>query len=257
MSSAVSDTPASVDDAALTPGPVHWTRIPKIDQRIAWWTIPIFYNLFGLIFVLLTRVMPPPRPDVGPAQIVEFFHANSLGIRIGFAILMVAIGFTGVANGLIALQIKRMSVSPVFAYGYIASLVVGALPGCVIPAFAFVAATFRDRDPEIVVMLYDWCLLSFVGSLGCFVAQNAVLALAIFLDKNNVLPKWLAYMSIWMIVTELLAAPVFVFKSGPVAWNGSISFWIGTMVFVVWEVCIIFLLHQTIKNQSPDELIQD
>jgi hypothetical protein len=166
-----------------------WTRIPKIDQRIAWWTIPIFYNLFGLIFVVLTRVMPPPRPDVGPAQIVDFFHAHSLTIRIGFAILMVAIGFTGVANGLIALQIKRMSVSPVFAYCYVASLVVGAIPGCVLPAFAFVAAAFRpDRDPDIMVMLYDWCLLSFVGSLGCFVAQNTVLALAIFLDRNDVLP---------------------------------------------------------------------
>ena len=127
-----------------------------------------------------------------------------------------------------------MSVAPVFAYGYIASLVVGAIPGCVIPGFAFVAATFRpDRDPDLIVMLYDWCLLSYVGSLGCFVTQNMVLALAIFLDRNDVLPKWLAYMSIWMIVTELLAAPVFVFKSGPLAWNGSISFWLGTVVFVV------------------------
>jgi hypothetical protein len=84
-----------------------------------------------LIFVVLTRVMPPPRPDVGPAQIVDFFHVHSLTIRIGFAILMVVVGFTAAANGLIALQIKRMSVAPVFAYGYIASLVVGAIPGCV------------------------------------------------------------------------------------------------------------------------------
>ncbi len=241
--------------AAVAP---HWTRIPKIDQRIAWWTIPIFYNIFGLIFVVLTRVMPPPRPDVGPEQIVAFFHDHSLTIRIGFGILMLVIGFTAVANGLIALLIKRMSVAPVFAYGYIASLVVGAIPGCVLPAFAFVAATFRpDRDPEIMVMLYDWCLLSFVGSLGCFATQNMVLALAIFLDRNEIFPKWLAYMSIWMIVTELLAGPVFIFKSGPLAWNGSISFWMGTAVFVLWEVCIIWLMRTAINRQSPDERIQD
>lgn len=249
---------ADAPTAPLAQEPVHWTRIPKIDQRIAWWTIPIFYNLFGLIFVVLTRVMPPPRPDVGPTQIVEFFTAHSLTIRIGFGILMVVVGFTGVANGLIALQIKRMSVAPVFAYGYMASLVVGAIPGCVLPGFAFVAASFRpDRDPEIMVMLYDWCLLSYVGSLGCFATQNMVLALAIFLDRNDILPKWLAYMSIWMIVTELLAAPVFVFEAGPVAWNGSISFWMGTAVFVTWEVCIIWLLYRAIKRQPADELIQD
>jgi hypothetical protein len=235
-----------------------WTRRPKIDQFIAWWTIPVFYNLFGLIFVVLTRVMPPPRPDITQGQIVAFFENHSLMIRIGFAMLMFFIGFASVANGLIAVQIKRMSISPVFAYAYIGSLVVGGLPGCLIPAFAFVAGALRpDRSPDIMMLLYDWCLLSYVGSLGCFCTQNMVLALAIFLDKNEILPKWLAYMSIWMIVTELLAGPVFVFNSGPLAWNGSISFWIGTAVFVVWEICVIRLLYVAIKKQPPTEQTQD
>ncbi|OBC01073.1 hypothetical protein A5784_02350 [Mycobacterium sp. 852013-50091_SCH5140682] len=235
-----------------------WTRRPKVDQWICWWTIPVFYNIFGLIFVVLTRVMPPPRPDVGPDQVVAFFTEHSLSIRIGFGLLMIFIGFTGFANGLIAFQIKRMSVAPVFAYSYIASLAVGAVPGCLFAAFAFVAAAYRpDRDPDLTALLYDLGLLSFVGSLGCFATQNMVLALAIFLDRNDVLPKWLAYMSIWMIVTELLAGPVFVFKSGPLAWNGSISFYVGTVVFVVWEICIIYLLYRTIKEQAPDERVQD
>jgi hypothetical protein len=251
--SAVAAAPVVTEKAAPA-----WTRRPKIDQWICWWTIPIFYNLFGLIFVVLTRVMPPPRPDITSEQIVAFFETHSLTIRIGFALLMFFIGFASVANGLIALQIKRMSVSPVFAYAYIGSLVVGGLPGCLLPAFAFVAGAFRpDRDPQIMVMLYDWCLLSFVGSLGCFCTQNMVLALAIFLDKNDILPKWLAYISIWMIVTELLASPVFIFKSGPLAWNGSISFYVGTAVFVVWEFAIIRLLYAAIKKQSPAEQIQD
>ncbi|MGH3676112.1 MAG: hypothetical protein ACRDU5_10315, partial [Mycobacterium sp.] len=126
MSGAVSAPAAPTVTGSARPA---WTRIPKIDQRICWWTIPIFYNIFGLIFVVLARVMPPPRPDITQEQIVAFFETHSLTIRIGFALLMFFIGFTGVANGLIALQIKRMSVSPVFAYSYIAALVVGALPG--------------------------------------------------------------------------------------------------------------------------------
>jgi hypothetical protein len=251
---------ASAAGASTAVGDDHrrWTQESKIDQWICWWTIPIFYNVFGLIFVALTRVMPPPRPDVGPAEIVEFFQVHSLTIRIGFGLLMIAVGFTGVANGLIAVQIKRMSVTPVFAYAYIAALAVGAVPGCLFAAFAFLAAAFRpDRDPQITVLLYDLGLLSFVGSLGCFATQNMVLALAIFLDKNGVFPKWLAYMSIWMIVTELLAGPVFIFKAGPLAWNGSISFWMGTAIFVVWEICIIRLLYSAIKRQPPDEQIHD
>ncbi|GAS92611.1 hypothetical protein [Mycolicibacterium brisbanense] len=251
----MSSTTTVLDTRSATPA---WTRRPKIDQWICWWTIPVFYLIFGLIFVVLTRVMPPPRPDARPDQIVLFFAEHSLSIRIGFGLLMIFIGFTGFANGLIAFQIKRMSVAPVFAYSYIASLAVGAVPGCLFAAFAFVAAAYRpDRDPDLIALLYDLGLLSFVGSLGCFATQNMVLALAIFLDRNDVLPKWLAYMSIWMIVTELLAGPVFVFKSGPLAWNGSISFYVGTVVFVVWETCIIYLLYQTITKQAPDARVQD
>lgn len=251
MSSVIQAPPAAGGD-------VNRGRSKNLDQLICWWTIPVFYNIFGLIFVVLTRVMPPPRPDITQEQMVAFFADNRLTIQIGFALLMFFVGFTSVANALIALQIKRMSVSPVFAYGYIVSLAVGAVPGCLFAAFAFLAAAFRpDRDPEIIAMLYDLALLSFVGSLGCFVAQNAVLALAIFLDRNDIFPKWFAYMCIWMIVTELLAGPVFVFRSGPLAWNGSISFYMGTAIYVTWQVCILRLLYTAIKNQRPDEVVQD
>ncbi|MEV4241483.1 MULTISPECIES: hypothetical protein [Nocardia] len=238
--------------------PRSYSQRGKVDQLVCWWTLPVFYNLFGLVFVVLTRVMPPPRPDVTTDQMVDFFDDHATTIKIGFVILMVVMGFAGIANGLIALQIKRMSVSPVFAYAYIGALAVGAVPGCLMPAFFFLTATFRtDRDPQIIALLYDLGFLSFVGSLGCFATQCMVLAIAIFLDKNDVFPKWFAYISIWMIVTEILAAPVFVFKSGPFAWNGSISFWVGTAIFAGWQVCMITLLRRTINLQSVDEQIQD
>ncbi|GAA5054615.1 hypothetical protein [Nocardia callitridis] len=221
-----------------------------LDQWICWCSIPIFYLLFGLIFVVLTRVMPPPRPDATTAQIVTFFQDNAIGIRIGFALLVAIIGFTAMANGLIAFQIKRMSVSPVFAYAYIGALAVGAVPGCLFASFAFVTATFRpDRDPEILRLLYELGLLSFVGSLGCFATQCTVLALAIFLDHHRIFPVWLAYISLWMVVTEILAGPVFVFESGPLSWNGSISFWLGTAIFVGWEFSMIILLRRAIARR--------
>lgn len=217
-----------------------------------------FYTLFGLIFVPLTRVMPPPRPDVTAAQMGHFLHQHAVTIQIGFALLMVIIGFAGVTNGIVAFEIKRMSVSPVFAYAYLGTLAVGALPGCLMAAISFLAAVFRpDRDPQIVALLYDLTFLSFVGSLGCFSAAYLVFAIAILLDTNGVFPKWLGYISIWQIVTELLAAPVFIFRSGPLAWNGSISFWMGTAIFGFWEVCLIVLLKIAVERQPVGELVQD
>lgn len=230
----------------------------KTDQWICWWSIPIFYNLFGLIFVALTRVMPPPSPALSTVQIVAFFHDHALTIKIGFTLLMIVIGFASWANGLVAFQMKRMSVGSVWAYAYIAALAVGALPGCIFAAFSFLTAVYRpDRDPHILVLLYDMGLLMFIGSLGCFSTMYLVFALAILLDKNKIFPKWLAYVSIWQIVTEVLAAPVFIFRHGPFAWNGAISFWQGTVIFVVWEACVIVMLRKAIQEQPLGEPIQD
>jgi hypothetical protein len=237
-------------------------RVPhrdgKLDLWICWWILPVFYTLFGLIFVLLTRVMPPPRPGLSVEQINAFFHAHSLTIKIGFALLMVVIGFGGITNGLVAYQMKRMSVSPVFAYAYIATLAVAAIPGCLFAAFSFLTAVFRpDRDPHLVALLYDVGLLTFIGSLGCFATNYLVFALAIFLDKNNIFPKWLAYMAVWQIVTEVLAAPVFIFRKGAFAWNGAISFYEGTAIFAIYLSCLIMLLRKAIERQPVPEHVQD
>jgi hypothetical protein len=230
----------------------------KRDLWICWWIVPVFYLLFAVIFVPLTRVMPPPRPGLTTVQIVHFFHAHATTIKIGFALLMVVIGFGSFTNGLVAFQMTRMSVKPVFAYGYIATLAVGALPGCLFAAFCFLAAVFRpDRDPHTLVLLYDMGLLTFIGSLGCFATNYLVLTLAILMDKNRIFPKWLGYMGIWQIVTEVLALPVFIFRKGAFAWNGAISFYEGTIIFAVFLTCLILLLRKAIQQQPTGELVLD
>ena len=227
-----------------------------LDLWACWWVFPPFYTLFGIIFVPLTRVMPPPSPAKSTAQIVLFFHAHALTIQIGFSVLMLAIGGGSVLNGLVAYQMRRMTIDPVFAYTYIATLAVGAIPGCLFCAFSFLAATFRpDRDPHLIALCYDLGLLTFVGSLGCFATQYLIFAIAIFLDRNKIFPTWLAYISIWQVVTELVAIPVFIFTGGPFAWNGAISFWEGTALFGVYIACLIMAVRKAIERQQPGERV--
>ena len=78
-------------------------------------------------------------------------------------------------------------------------------------------------------------------------------AIAIFYDRNEIFQKWLAYISIWQIVTEIIATPVFILKAGPFAWNGSISFWMGTVVFGIWLMCVITFLKKATELQPADE----
>jgi hypothetical protein len=99
--------------------------------------------------------------------------------------------------------------------------------------------------------------MTFVGSLGCFTTQYLVLAIAILLDRNKVLPNWLAYVALWQIVTEIVAAPLFVFDDGPFAWDGSISFYEGTAIFVVYQAGIIVLLRKAVVAAPAGERVQD
>ncbi len=223
----------------------------KPDVRLMTWFFPIWYGVFGVIICVLARVTPPPRPDVTAADKVAFFVEHGLTIKIGFCLLLILLGGAAMTNGLVAYQIKRMSVGSVFAYGYIGGMGVGALPGFLLVSVCFLTAAFRpDRDPELISLLYDLGMLSYNGSLGCFTAAYLVFAIAILYDKNNIFPAWFAYVTIWQIITEVIATQMFVFQSGPFAWNGSIAFWWAVVVFSVWLSALIVLLRQALKREE-------
>lgn len=225
----------------------------KPDVRLVCWFFPAWYAVFGVIICVLARVTPPPRPDVTDAGKLAFFVDNGLTIQIGFTLLLVLLGGAAVTNGLVAYHMMRMSVGKVFAYGYLGGMGVGALPGFLLVAVCFLTATLRaDRDPEVVGMLYDLGMLSYNGSLGCFSVAYLVFAIAILYDKNEIFPKWFAYVSVWQIVTEVIATQMFLTYSGPFAWNGSVAFWLAVVVFSVWLGALIVLLRKATASEPVD-----
>jgi hypothetical protein len=238
------------DQPAEAPGK---GRGGKPDVWLVYWIFPGFYAVFGVIICLLTRVTPPPRPDVTAADKVAFFTQHGTTIQIGFGILLILLGGAAVTNGIIAYHMKRMSVGSVFAYGYIGGMGVGALPGFLLITACFLAAVYRpDRDPELQSLLYDLGMLSYNGSLGCFSAAYFALAIAILYDKNEIFPRWFAYVSIWQIITEVIATQMFVFDAGPFAWNGSLAFWWSVVVFSIWLCALIALLEKATAREPSD-----
>jgi hypothetical protein len=230
-------------------------RSPKLDQWICYWSIPFFYTVFGLIFVLFARIMPPQSPTPSAEEVLAYMTAPKL--PLGMALLALSLGLASLASGVIVVQMKRMEgVSPVLPYAYLTALAVAGVPGCLFPGFVFALGAFRpEYSPQIQQMLYDLGFLSFVGSLGVFVIQYLMFAIAIFLDRRAIFPKWLGYLTIWALVTELVAVPIWITRTGPFAWDGLLSFWLGTAIFVGWEFCMCVCLYRAIKNQPLEELI--
>ena len=228
-------------------------RNRKLDQWIAFWTVPFFFNLFGIVFVPLSWMMPPRSPGSSSSEIVDFMQSHNL--LIACAVLTLSFGLAPLSNAVYLIQIKRMSVSPVFRYSVMVGSMTGAIVGMLFPMFCFGLGAFRSGyDPSILALLYDFGYLAYIGSLGCFCVMWMAFGLAIILDRNDVLPKWLGYYTVWQYVTELMAAPVWISTSGPFAWNGLMTFWFAMVLYVSWQIIVYVCIFRAIKNQPDDDL---
>jgi hypothetical protein len=222
------------------------------DQRVYYWMVPLFFALFGIIFVPLGRVMPPPDPNMTVVETARFLHDHAYTMQVGFVLLIVVMGLFNLMNGLYAVHLKRTTFGQTFTYMFLASQAVGVVNGCLWPAICLLTAALRpDRSPDVLVLLYDMSFLSFIGTLGCFATAYLALIFAVLSDRNGIFPRWFAYVSIWNLVTEIVAAPIFFFQQGVFAWNGAISFWVDTIVYVVWQNAVFIVLFKAIKNQTP------
>jgi hypothetical protein len=229
----------------------HWRHDPKIELWIIWWAMVGFYQLFGVVFVGMTRVMPPPKPYWDHERIVQWFDDNHTGLLVGFGIIFLVSGLVPGCNAIIAYSMRRMSVSKAFAYSYIAIYSLSAIPGMLLTAILLSVGAMRpDRDPELIAWIYDAGMLTFVGTLGVFLIGTLVWMIAILIDQNRVFPKWFGYLNICNLLTEIVVAPCWIVKRGAFAWNGSIGFWVDTAVFVVYTAVFITLLRKMVIRED-------
>ena len=210
-----------------------------------------FYGLYSVIFFAVARVQPPGRPWLAPDQTVDWFADRRWGLLVGFALIFVLGGFSAVAIALITYSIRRMSVSPVFAYSYLVLYAVSAVPGFMFICVAMTCAAMRpERDPVVQQWLYDLGFLSFVGTMGVFLIGSLVWMMAILLDKNRVFPAWFGYLNLCNALTEVVIAPSWIFQRGVFAYNGAIGFWVNVPVFGLYTTVFIFLLRNLIQRDD-------
>ena len=115
-----------------------WRSDPKRELWFAWWSTVVFYQIFGLVFFVLTRTQPPPPPSWDAARIVGWFTDHHHGLLIGLAVMFLITGMVAPANALIAYSMRRMSISPAFGYAYLVMYALSAVPGMLLLCIALV-----------------------------------------------------------------------------------------------------------------------
>ena len=156
MNAAVTQSASPLDaPTGALPSRIVWhaRHNPKRELWLAWWTLVVFYNFFGLVFFVITRTQPPPDPGWDTARQVQWFGDNHFGILVGFAIMFLITGMTTMSNALIAYSMRRMSVSRVFAYSYLILYSLSAIPGLLLLCIVLTVGALRpDRLSPVPIV---------------------------------------------------------------------------------------------------------
>jgi hypothetical protein len=211
--------------------------------------------LMALGFVGLARFFPPPSPALSAEETAALILGDSNTIRWGMIVTMAAAVLLGVFAVVIAIQIRRIEgrfpVLSMIEFGLGMLFVLEFL----YLLFFWQTATFRaDRDAKLIELLNDMAWIPFVGLTGTAAVQVAAFGVAILIDRRTVpvFPRWLGYCNLWVALIFCAGTFNVFFKTGPLAWNGILSWWLPVLVFAMWLVVVSVYLLKAIDSHISE-----
>ena len=225
-------------------------------QSISLWMTPVVAAVLLLVFVSFPGFLPPLSPDLTADQVAAFFAQHATGIRFSMVVFDVCGIMLVPFFCVIVVQMKRMATpSQVFAYSYLSAVASGATLFAVADLLWLIAAYRPERSPDLVLLLDDMAWIVFTAPVGMLVAQNLCLALAIYLDARPtpVFPRWVGHFNIVTAAAMAPAALASVLRTGPLAWNGLVSFWLKLGTFGVFLVVMFFVVRAALHRQAQEE----
>jgi hypothetical protein len=130
---------------------------------------------------------------------------------------------------------------------------VGVVLMTAIPTILMNVAAFRpDRNPDVTQAVNDMAWLLFVTPIPLFIFQEVPIAVAILMDRSRkpAFPRWVAYANLWIPLTFLPALLPYFFKTGPLAWQGLLVFYLGLVTFGAWVAIMMWALLNASRNHA-------
>ena len=222
------------------------------------WTLAAVGLVWLSAFLLFPGFVPPMSPTMSAEQVAAFYRDPENLPRIRYSMIVFnwfAVGLIPIL-ALIALQIRRMAHrTPIFTYAIIACAAGGPTIFLMANLFWLLAAFRPERDPQLTLLLNDLAWVTFSSQVGFLIAQSVILALAIYLDRHErpVFRRWVAHFN--LVVAALLAPAAFVGAAltGPIAWDGLLTFWVRNVAIGLWIVVMGVVLGQAIQRQQSEE----
>jgi hypothetical protein len=227
-------------------------------ELILFWTLPVVAIIWVSAFLLFPGFLHPMSPTMSAEEVAAFYRDDTAQIRYSMILFnWFGVGLIPVVI-LLAMQVRRMAHrTPIVSYSLIACA--GGPPTLFLIANMFwLLGAFRpERAPELTLLLNDLAWITFTVLVPYLIAQCLLLALAIYWDRQDqpVFKPWVAHFNLLIAVALAPAAFTALASTGPLAWDGVLSFWVKNVAIFVWIVVMGIVLGQTIRQHRAQELV--
>lgn len=247
------------------------TAVPRGASRrtdgelILLWTLPPALILWIVCFLLFPGFNPPMSPSMPAEQVAAFYRDPAHIPKIRSS--MILFNWFGACLipilALIVLQIRRMAHrTPIFSYAMLGCAAGGPTLFLVADVCWLLAAFRPERNPALTQLLNDLGWITFTILVPFFIGQCVILSTAIYFDDRSrpVFPRWVAHFNLLVAAALVPAAFVGVTLTGPLAWDGLLSFWVKNVAIAVWIAVMGIVLGKAVYRERaensgrPDEL---
>ncbi len=201
------------------------------------WAGPLSIIITLIGWAGFARFLPPPSPELDPAQVVSLWSDHTDLIVVGMIFCMWGGTFYAIFAVSVFSMLRRIEPGrPLLSY---AQLVMGMF------TIAFFCWNFMwlgavgyiaPSSPQMLKGLADIGFLMTFAPIPPFSMQCAFVALVVLRDwsDNPLLPRWVGYLNLWVAIFFLPAQCALLVTSGPLAYDGLLTFWVPVAVFTAW-----------------------
>lgn len=222
------------------------TETPDVSQRVSL-LVGVVLSVLAVAALGVADMLPPISPSATPEEVAAHYSENRVRIQIGLLVFNVCGIFMIAFFVVIIQQMRRMRLSSsALPNAYLICMAGGAGLYLLADLIWLVAAFRPERDPEVIQLLNDLGTLCFTAPTGIIVCQLLTLALAILLDDplEPVLPRWVGYFNVACAAALIPSVTAVMHLTGPLAWDGAVSFWVRNLAFLVY-VAVMFVVLRT------------
>lgn len=223
---------------------------PAVAKALVWSGVALVgFTIIG--FGWLMHLVPPPSPADSPDQTMAWVSAHRLSILAGAALVTFFWSFWATWTAPIIMYIRRMERAPLLTFASLAN--VGGGAGVItLIAVSWTVMAFRAENPLIVQAFNDLGFFLFLYTWPAFGIWMVLIAVAIFRDVNEeqTFPRWVAFYNVYAALGMIPASFMGFFKTGPLAYNGVLAFWLVAIDFFVWMVVMSVVLLRKIDRDD-------